>query len=138
MVPILARSATAALLSLALAQPGAAQEFGPAQEARDRDRQGLVVGLAALAAVGFLLHERREDREEEREKEARRLPSDCLVTWSSRGRDVTLYDPDCLDASFAPASHLPLHCAVTVRSEGRFVSGFSPSCLLEEGWETTE
>ena len=138
MVPCLARSIAAALLSLALVQPLAAEghDLGSAQAARERERQGWAMGLMALAAVGVLLHERREDREEEREEEARRVPSRCLVTWPSAERDVTLYDPDCLDASFEAASRLPLDCAVTVRSEGRFVSGFSPACLREEGWRT--
>jgi hypothetical protein len=96
-----------------------------------------VVGLAALAALGLILHERAEDREE-REKRARTLPGECLVTWGTREGAAALYDPDCLDGRFALAAHLPLGCAVTVRSEGRFVSGFSPRCLREEGWHVQD
>lgn len=142
MLSPLARSVAAALLSLAMAQPLAAQELrqgpGAAPDPRQREGQGLALGLMALAAVGILLHERREDREEEREQAERRLPSRCLLVWPTREGEVTLYDPDCLEGSFAAAARLPLGCAVTVRSRGRFVSGFSPACLREEGWRTRD
>lgn len=139
------RSALALLLSAALAFPAAAQQVPESDAARlARERQGLALGLGALAAIGILLREQREDREEEeaeeeeRQRQARTLPARCLVTWGNRDNAVRLYDPDCLDRAFPAAARLPLSCAVTVRSEGRFVSGFSPACLREEGWRTPE
>lgn len=134
--PLSRAAALAALLSATLAPPAAAQ--GDGRERAARDGQALVVGLAALAAIGILLNERREDREAEREKRARRLPAGCLVDWPTWDGTATLYDPDCLDATVDATARLPLGCAVTVRSGGRFVSGFSPACLREEGWHTEE
>jgi hypothetical protein len=125
-----------ALLSPALPAPLAAQAADSVR--RSQEGRGLVIGLAALAALGFILHERNEDRREERKKRAQTLPGECLVAWPTREGNATLYDPDCLDARLEASASLPLGCAVTVRSEGRFVSGFSPRCLREEGWHTED
>ncbi len=89
MVPTPARLLAPALLALATVQPLAAQGLEPSQAGRARDGQGLVMGLMALAAVGILLHERREEQEE-REKAARRLPQSCLVTWLGQDGGVRL------------------------------------------------
>jgi hypothetical protein len=131
MIPV--RLIAAALTALALAQPALSQNDWVALEARrERETRNWVLGLAALAALGIVLHERGEDDDE------RRLPGRCLVTWPTPRGEVTLYDPDCLDQRFEAAGRLPLSCAVTVRSEGRFVSGFEPGCLREEGWRAKD
>ena len=134
-----ARTALAALLSLMLAHPLAAQGLGAAPVQRQPDGRGVALGLAAIAALGFLIHEAREDEKDEerdREEQRRTVPAQCLVAWGTPEGTATLYDPDCLEGAFPAAAELPLDCAVTVRSEGRFVSGFSPSCLSERGWRT--
>lgn len=129
MIPPLPRNACAALLALSLAMPALAQEM-PEEPARaqERDMRGVVLGLAALAAIGIAIRELGDDDEE-------RLPAECLATWPTPGGKARLYDPDCLDERFEAADELPLACAVTVRSRGRFQSGFSPGCLREEGWQ---
>jgi hypothetical protein len=128
MIPV--RLIAAALMALALAQSAPAQDDLEAR--RERETRNWVLGLAALAALGIVLHERGEDDDE------RRLPGRCLVTWPTPRGEVTLYDPDCLEQRFEAAGRLPLSCAVTVRSEGRFVSGFEPGCLREEGWRAKD
>lgn len=139
MTRTLSRTALVTLLSASLASPLAAQGLGAAPTERRNDGRNLALGLAAIAALGFLIHEAKEDEEEEREareEERRTLPAQCLVTWESSGGAATLYDPDCLEEAFPAVGDLPLDCAVTVRSDGRFVSGFSPACLSERGWRT--
>lgn len=126
----LARRFAVALVIMALALPASAQDDASTlAEARERQTRNLVLGLAALAAVGLAIHARRDDDDDDR-----RLPGRCLADWPASGGTVRLYDPDCLDDEFGAASRLPLDCAVTVRSRGRFVSGFSPGCLRDEGW----
>lgn len=128
------------LLSVALAQPAAAQGFDARPMQPQGDGSGLALGLAAIAALGLLLQEADEDDGEERDARERRertLPARCLATWrTANGGAATLYDPDCLEKRFPATGRLPLACAVTIRSDGRFVSGFSPACLRERGWRT--
>lgn len=133
LIPV--RTASAALLAAALAQPLAAQDYQMAPAQPPLDGAGLALGLAAIAALGILLQ---DDDEEESEQDGRvrALPARCLATWRTSSGAATLYDPDCLARTAPAAGRLPLACAVTVRSAGRFVSGFSPACLRERGWRT--
>ena len=133
MTPTLIRPACVALLALSLAGQAVAQEAPEERaEARERDMRGIVLGLAALAAIGIALHELDDDEEEEA------LPEECLANWPTGQGRARLYDANCLEDRFGAANELPLDCAVTVRSRGRFVSGFSPECLREEGWRTED
>lgn len=119
----------------------------------------LIFGLAAIAAIGTLV-ENRQDRDQakstraptawqtpqvqrphhpqrdQRTRDRRVLPRECLTRIETRFGPQRLYGARCLRNTYAQADRLPRRCAVRMYTNNGPRRGFDPACLRREGFRT--
>ena len=145
---------TALSLTLATATPTQASGL-------DQENVGkLLIGLAAVAAIGIAIENNRDDddrrtttvtptqrvhdrnynwadlnRPRSRGHDRRAdLPRDCLRNVETRFGTQRLLGRRCLQRNYAQFNRLPNRCAVRVFSDNGPRNGFDPRCLREQGY----
>jgi hypothetical protein len=145
---------TAVSLAFATATPAQANDFGR------EDFGKLLIGLAAIAAVGAVVRNNDRDKPDrpqttqtdhrrdswadlnrprvrDQHRNARVLPRQCLQTIETRFGQQRLFGQRCLERNDVRVNRLPDRCAVRFYTPRGPRAGFDPLCLREQGYTST-
>ncbi|MEM9343339.1 MAG: hypothetical protein AAGA87_09850 [Pseudomonadota bacterium] len=115
----------------------------PAQAGDAKDVLGVIVGLAALAAIANEIDNNRDNRARSRvvirnnnhtRHRSRVLPSQCLRTLETDRGFRNVLRARCLERNGVRTARLPDRCERTVQTRRGFGTAFAARCLQRQGF----
>ena len=118
----------------------------PAQAGDTKDAIGIILGLAALAAIANEIDDNRASRHNRASRNsviirnnnqrhrARVLPAQCLRTLETDRGLRNVLRARCLERNGVRTARLPDRCERTIQTRRGFGTGFAARCLQRQGF----